>query len=121
AKRGYRLDDVDDGRGDLACRGRRWRDASQPEQALPPRGSVRYPARDPGGRHAAGLRHRRPAAARLPLRRPHAGATVVGGGESGMTVAYRYGKPLLRANGVSVSLGGTPILRDVNLEVRDLI
>ena len=34
-----------------------------------------------------------------------------------MTVAYRYGKPLLRANGVSVSLGGTPILRDVSIEV----
>jgi polar amino acid transport system ATP-binding protein/sulfate transport system ATP-binding protein len=40
---------------------------------------------------------------------------------TGATDGYRYGKPVLRASGVAVTLGGAPILRDVNLEIRDLL
>jgi polar amino acid transport system ATP-binding protein/sulfate transport system ATP-binding protein len=35
-------------------------------------------------------------------------------------VTYEYGSILLKVNGVSLALGGKPILRDVNLEVRDV-
>ena len=36
------------------------------------------------------------------------------------THAYEYRDTLLKVTGVSVTLGGCPILRDVDLEVRDL-
>ncbi|MBV9865988.1 MAG: ABC transporter ATP-binding protein [Abitibacteriaceae bacterium] len=36
------------------------------------------------------------------------------------TIQYEYKQTILKVAGVSVTLGGTPILRDVNLEIKDL-
>ncbi|HKC14227.1 MAG TPA: ABC transporter ATP-binding protein [Vicinamibacteria bacterium] len=36
------------------------------------------------------------------------------------TAAYETGATILKASGISLTLGGNPILRDINLEVRDL-
>src|SRR5262249_45356865 len=73
------------------------------------------PDPDPAGRPAAGLRDRRPPPPLLPLRGP-------GPREEGrMTAAAcEYTDVLLKVEGVSVTRGGVPILRDLDLEVRDL-
>ena len=36
-------------------------------------------------------------------------------------IPYKVGEPLMKATGVNLNLGGRPILRDVNLQINDLV
>src|SRR5207249_4058484 len=115
AERSDRLDDADDGGGNLAIGRWRWRDAAQPEQALSAGRGVRHPVPDPVRRPSPGLWDRGGTTAVLPVRRPHSGAK-----RALSSLSYEYKETILKVTGVSLTLGDTPILRDLNLEIKDV-
>src|SRR5438046_1704572 len=109
------MDDADDGGGHLTIRGRRRRDAAEHAEALHACAGLCDPGRHSHGRPAAGLRDRRPSPALLSVCRPHPGETLM------PTAVYELKDTLLKVEHVSVRLGGAPILRDVNVEIRDIV
>src|SRR5262249_29835916 len=113
-ERGYRLDDADHGRRHLALGRRRRCAALEPEQTLSPGRGVRDSADDLAARYAARLRHRRAQARAVAVRRARKGAPLMA------AIEHEFGSTLLKVNDVSLSLGGKQILRDLNLEIRDI-
>src|SRR5215510_6329059 len=104
------MDDAHDGREHLAVRRRRGRYAAQPEQAFSPGRGFRHSDPHLGPWHDTGLRHWRIQAPGVPLFCPHVGAPV----------NCEYRNTILKVGGVSLTLGRNVILRDLNLEIRDL-
>src|SRR5205807_2311312 len=74
--------------------------------------SIRHPDPDPLRRHGAGLRDRYYQTRALPLRGTGFGTAMMANCE--------YRDCILKATNVSLTLGKTVILRDLNAEIRDV-